>query len=53
MKYWPRSSPQEYVTSELVSINHNYIDVKVTPKITYQFQAVAREDKGVLREGSK
>ena len=24
------------------------IDITVTPKITYQFQAVAREDKGVI-----
>ena len=28
--------------------NANYVDVKVVPKIEYQFQAVAREDKGPI-----
>ena len=35
-------------TTDLVEPNVNSIDITVTPNITYKFQAVAREDKGVL-----
>lgn len=49
VKYWPRSSPHDYISSQLVKNTVNHIDVKVTPKIMYQFQAVAREDKGLIR----
>lgn len=48
VKFWPRSSPQQYATSDLVPPNVDFIDLKVTPKISYQFQAVAREDKGLI-----
>jgi hypothetical protein len=48
VKYWPRNSPTKYTTTDLVKNTINSIDVKVVPKITYQFQAVAREDKGPI-----
>lgn len=48
VKYWPRTSPQAYETSDLVPPETSYMQVKVTPKVTYQFQAVAREDKGLV-----
>ena len=48
VKYWPRTSPNAYETSELVPPDVSYMQVKVTPKVTYQFQAVAREDKGLV-----
>ena len=35
-------------TTDLVEPNVNSIDITVTPNITYKFQAVAREDKGVI-----
>ena len=49
VKYWQKSAPHEYISSELVSPVVNYIDIKVVPKVPYQFQAVAREDKGLIR----
>ena len=35
-------------TTDLVDTDSDSIDITVTPKIMYQFQAVAREDKGVI-----
>ena len=35
-------------TTDLVKTTDDSIDITVTPKIMYQFQAVAREDKGVI-----
>ena len=46
VKYWPRSAPNEYFTTELIPKDVDYVDIEVTPKLIYQFQAVAREDKG-------
>ena len=48
VKFWQRSNPQSYSTSELLDRNANSVDVKVVPKVDYQFQAVAREDKGPI-----
>lgn len=48
VKYWPRNNPQAYEMSEMAPNTANHIDVKVTPKLDYQFQAVAREDKGYM-----
>ena len=48
VKYWQKSAPHDYVSSELVTPDVNYLDVKVVPKVPYQFQAVAREDKGII-----
>jgi len=48
VKYWPRNQPMQYQTTDLVMTSDDSIDITVTPKITYQFQAVAREDKGVI-----
>lgn len=48
VKYWQRSNPQDYSTSDLLDVNANSVVVKVIPKVDYQFQAVAREDKGVI-----
>ncbi len=48
VKYWPRNTPSVYKTTELVQTSVNSIDIKVTPKVMYHFQAVAREDKGAI-----
>ena len=48
VKYWPSSSPSNYMTTTLVNNDVNAIDVEVTPFVPYEFQAVAREDKGLI-----
>ncbi len=48
VKYWPRSAPSQYKVTDLVSKDLDHVDIEVTPKIPYQFQAVAREDKGLV-----
>jgi len=49
VKYWQTSMPQGYETTELVSSDVNFVEVVVSPKVPYNFQAVAREDKGPIR----
>ena len=46
VKYWQKTNPQKYDLTELVNPQVSSIDIKVSPKVEYQFQAVAREDKG-------
>ena len=48
VKYWPKSAPANYRVTDLVAKSANFVDIKVTPKIDYNFQAVAREDKGLI-----
>lgn len=48
VKYWLKTSPQKYELTELVDRESNSIDIEVIPKLEYQFQAVAREDKGAI-----
>lgn len=48
VKYWASSSPQTYMTTSLVNNDVNTIDIEVTPFVLYEFQAVAREDKGLI-----
>ena len=48
IKYWQKSDPIDYELTDLVSKEVNSIDIKVTPKVEYQFQVVAREDKGIV-----
>ena len=46
VKYWQKINPQDYQLTGLVNQQANSIDIKIIPKVDYQFQAVAREDKG-------
>jgi len=46
VKYWPKNNPQGYVLSELIHTNRFSIDLNITPKVQYEFQVIAREDKG-------
>jgi hypothetical protein len=48
VKYWPRSAPNQYDITDLVPTSDDFVDITVIPKIIYQFQAVAREDKGII-----
>ena len=48
VKYWQKIDPQGYKLTELVNPQVNSIDIKVAPKVDYEFQAVAREDKGSI-----
>ncbi len=48
VKYWPRHSPGEYDITRVVPRGTYEVEVEVTPKLVYQFQAVAREEKGVI-----
>jgi len=46
VKYWPKNNPQGYVLSELINTDRFAIDLKITPKVQYVYQVIAREDKG-------
>lgn len=46
VKYWIRAFPNQYNVTDLVK--GDFTDIKVIPKIHYSFQAVAREDKGMV-----
>jgi len=46
VKYWPKNNPQGYVLSELIKTDRFAIDIRITPKVYYVFQVIAREDKG-------
>ena len=48
VKYWPQSAPNAYQITELVSNEADFVDIEVTPRLPYEFQAVAREDKGMI-----
>ena len=48
VKYWQRSRPSHYLTTEYIPTNISFVTIKVKPKVMYQFQAVAREDKGPM-----
>ena len=38
VKYWPISSPANYHITELVDPSINFVDIKITPKIDYNYQ---------------
>lgn len=46
VKYWQLNMPQGYKLTDMVKTDQNFIEVEVVPKVPYNFQAVAREDKG-------
>jgi len=48
VKYWQQNMPQPYTLTDDVQTDVNFIEVEVIPKVPYNFQAVAREDKGPL-----
>ena len=48
VKYWPKINPNDYKISEKVNTSREFVDIQVTPRIIYQFLAVAREEKGIL-----
>ena len=48
VKYWPTNDPQGYNLTKLVDQQVNSIDINVSPRVEYQFQAIAREDKGSI-----
>jgi len=46
VKYWQLNMPSGFELTELVKPDVNFIEVEVVPKVPYNFEAVAREDKG-------
>ncbi len=46
VKYWQKHIPGEYHLTEVVPKDTHHVDIKVYPRVTYTFQAVAREEKG-------
>ncbi len=48
VKYWRRHSPNDYDITEIVPKGKYQVDIEVAPKRAYMFQAVAREEKGVV-----
>ena len=48
VKYWKKNYPKDFKMSKLVDADANFIDLTVLPDTAYFFQAIAREDKGIL-----
>ena len=48
VKFWPRSAPSRYEVTPLVPVDDDDVEVAVAAAETYMFQAVAREDKGLV-----
>ncbi len=48
VKYWRNVTPDDYKVSPIVPKGTHSADVEVTPRESYSFQAVAREEKGVI-----
>jgi hypothetical protein len=48
VKYWQSCCPQDFKTSELVTNDASMVEMMITPKVDYTYQAVAREDKGII-----
>ena len=48
VKYWRANSPSNYELTDPVDNTVNHIDINVSPKIIYLYQAIAREDKGAI-----
>ena len=46
VKYWMNRDPHGYKQTELLSLETFEVEIKVTPKVLYQFQVIAREEKG-------
>ena len=48
VKYWPTSTPDKYRVTMIVEASENSVNITVKAGVQYHFQAVAREDKGVI-----
>ena len=48
VKYWRQHSPSNYQLTDPVNTDANYIDIDVSPKVGYLYEAIAREDKGAI-----
>ena len=48
VKYWKGTNPSKYTMTNQVEKTVSHMDIEVSPKIEYYFQAIAREDKGIL-----
>ena len=48
VKFWPKDAPNQYEITDLIPTDQDSVNITVIPKIFYDYQAVAREDKGVV-----
>lgn len=48
VKYWQRQAPSEYKVTDIVEKGKYEVEIIVVPKVKYMFQAVAREEKGII-----
>jgi len=48
VKYWESTSPLDYHLSDPVNNDEFSTVIKVTPKVKYVFEVIAREDKGAI-----
>ncbi len=48
VKYWQHHAPGDYDITHTVPKGTYEVDIAVVPKVLYQFQAVAREEKGKI-----
>ena len=48
VKYWEKANPASYELLDVVPKEANSVNVKVRPGVTYEFQVIAREDKGLV-----
>merc|ERR1719189_1504065 len=46
VKYWPENSPQDWKMTDLIETDTFSHEITVIPKLQYEFQVIAREDKG-------
>ena len=54
VKYWRTSTPSNYkLTDPIDPIDIDYIDLDVTPKVSYLYQVIARKDKKLLIDYNK
>ena len=47
VKYWMNRDPHGYKQTEQLTTDTFEVEIKVTPKVLYEFQVIAREDKGL------
>ncbi len=48
VKYWRRHASVDYHLTDIIPAGRYHVEVQVDPKVEYRFQAVAREEKGIV-----
>ena len=48
VKYWKYTHPKEYILTDFINNDQFSTIIRVTPKVKYVFEVIAREDKGSI-----